>query len=105
MQKENAIKYFERPGLQLWAFPGLFCQVNFGVNRLLIEAMLQEAGPGQGRPALDLYCGSGNFSLPLAQAGWRVLGVEGVGLARPAAEVMADWNGLTEAGLIQDRAG
>ena len=94
LQKENGLPYLEQEDLTLWAFPGLFCQVNFGLNQRLIETIVREAGPGGEKAALDLYCGSGNFSLPLARAGWRVLGVEGVGPARPAAEFMAQKNGL-----------
>ncbi len=89
--------YYQRPGLVLRAYPGQFSQVNFAANRLLIEAVLTLAGPGQGHSALDLYAGSGNFSLPLAAAGWRVLAVEGEHRAVRAARRLIKANALGEA--------
>ncbi len=73
-------------GLELWAFPGLFCQVGFAANRLLLEWLQAQVGAGEGRPALDLYAGSGNLGLTLAAAGWRVTAVE---RARGAGEAFA----------------
>jgi 23S rRNA (uracil1939-C5)-methyltransferase len=55
---------------------GGFSQVNYRVNRLLVSLALEEAAPGNGRNILDLYCGNGNFSIPLARKCGSVLGVE-----------------------------
>ncbi|MCH2107855.1 MAG: methyltransferase domain-containing protein [Polyangiaceae bacterium] len=62
---------------------GGFSQVNPEVNRQLIEFVLQSA-PDQGT-VLDLYCGAGNFSFPLAERGLDVLGVELPGASIQAA--------------------
>jgi 23S rRNA (uracil1939-C5)-methyltransferase len=56
---------------------GCFSQVNPGQNAQLIQLVLEAAGPLAGRNILDLYCGMGNFSVPLALAGGKVFGVEG----------------------------
>ena len=49
----------------------------FQVNKLLLPSFIQEAiGPLEGRIALDLYCGVGLFSLPLAKKFEKVIGVE-----------------------------
>jgi 23S rRNA (uracil1939-C5)-methyltransferase len=94
---ESGVTYFQEEDLNLIAFPGLFCQINFAVNRLLIRSVLAAAGPGQGRPALDLYAGSGNFSLPLAQAGWQVLALEGAAGSVQAGKYLAGLNRLSRA--------
>ncbi len=57
---------------------GCFSQVNPGQNAQLVRLLLDVAGQVQGKNILDLYCGMGNFSVPLALAGSStLLGVEG----------------------------
>ena len=56
---------------------GCFSQVNPGQNAWLIALALELAGDLRGKSVLDLYCGMGNFSVPLALAGAAVTGVEG----------------------------
>ncbi|HMO17980.1 MAG TPA: TRAM domain-containing protein [Oligoflexia bacterium] len=55
---------------------GAFSQVNWPVNLLLIEKILEFAGTGAGKSVFDLFSGAGNFSLPLARAGFSVTAVE-----------------------------
>ena len=54
--------------------PGSFTQVNAEANRLLVRTVAALAAPAA--RVLDLFCGAGNLSLPLAHAGARVLGVD-----------------------------
>ena len=54
-----------------------FVQVNGAVNRLMVSAAIEQLQVERGHRVLDLYCGIGNFSLPLARCGARVLGLEG----------------------------
>ena len=54
-----------------------FAQANAQVNAQIVDHVLGHLEPGPGRAYLDLFCGSGNFALPLAAAGARVLGIEG----------------------------
>jgi 23S rRNA (uracil1939-C5)-methyltransferase len=67
-----------------------FVQVNAELNRRMVGRALELLDPGAGDAVLDLYCGLGNFTLPLARRAGRVLGVEGeaglVGRARRNAE-------------------
>jgi 23S rRNA (uracil1939-C5)-methyltransferase len=58
--------------------PGNFIQVNGAVNRLMLAKALEWLDPKADEHILDLFCGMGNFSLPLATSGARVTGVEGV---------------------------
>lgn len=54
-----------------------FAQVNAEVNRHLLDRVLGIAKATGARTALDVYCGSGNFALPLGRMGVETLGVEG----------------------------
>lgn len=55
---------------------GAFMQVNSDVNRLLVERVTRGARCRALSTFIDLYAGSGNFSLPLADAGLRGVAVE-----------------------------
>jgi 23S rRNA (uracil1939-C5)-methyltransferase len=70
---------------------GCFFQINHTLLEPLVRAGL---GDAEGRTALDLYCGVGLFTLPLARRFGRVTGVE----AHPAAASYA-WRNLSDAGL------
>jgi 23S rRNA (uracil1939-C5)-methyltransferase len=92
--RENGLVYFQKAGLKMRAYPGLFCQANFSTNQSLIKTVLESAN-GRGR-ALELYAGSGNFSLSLAQAGWQVLALEGQAQAVQACRFQAQVNDLSD---------
>lgn len=81
---------------------GGFCQVHAGVNRRLVERVLDFAEQAQIESFLDLYCGSGNFSLPLAQLGKTGQGIEWSREAIAAAKQAAQEQGLPS---VQFRAG
>jgi 23S rRNA (uracil1939-C5)-methyltransferase len=53
-----------------------FTQVNLRQNVNLIREVLSLAATVRGEEVLDLYCGIGNLSLPLAEAGAKVVGVD-----------------------------
>ena len=59
--------------------PTDFLQVNAQVNAALVGETLRLLDVRSTDRVLDLYCGLGNFSLPLARHAGRVLGVEGDG--------------------------
>lgn len=69
------------PPLALRYRAGGFVQVNQAQNRQLVAQVLRDAGDLRGRRVLDLYCGIGNFSLPLARWAGQVVGVEEYGPA------------------------
>lgn len=54
-----------------------FVQVNAGINRRMVGLAIELLAPEAGDRVLDLYCGIGNFSLPLARRSAEVLGIEG----------------------------
>jgi 23S rRNA (uracil1939-C5)-methyltransferase len=71
--------YYELPefGVRIAFRPTEFTQVNFAVNRLLVSRALRLLDPRPGERIADLFCGLGNFSLPIASRGARVIGFEG----------------------------
>lgn len=53
-----------------------FTQVNHGINGKMVTQAMDWAAPGPQECWLDLFCGIGNFSIPLAQRAGQVTGVE-----------------------------
>lgn len=93
----SGLVYYADHDLSLRAYPGLFSQVNWPANELLIKHVLQKAGEPWGQErALDLYAGAGNFSLPLAARDWGVLAVEGDPHAVKAGKAQARELGLEQ---------
>jgi len=74
--------------------PTDFTQVNFGVNRLLVSRAVRLLDPRPGERVGDLYCGLGNFSLPLAARGAQVIGFEASAGLVERARANAAANGL-----------
>jgi len=64
-------------GVRIAFEPTDFIQVNGAVNRLMVAAAIDLLQLRKEDRVLDLYCGIGNFSLPLARRSRRVLGIEG----------------------------
>ena len=64
-----------------------FVQINSDINRRMVHFAIEQLTPGPDDRVLDLYCGVGNFSLPVARTAGAVLGVEGdAGLVERAAD-------------------
>jgi 23S rRNA (uracil1939-C5)-methyltransferase len=63
--------------LSLEFLPTDFLQVNGELNVRMIDRAVAMLAPVTGDRVLDLFCGLGNFSLPLARSGAHVVGVEG----------------------------
>lgn len=75
-----------RPAITLTYGIGGFAQINLKQNRHLVEMVLREAQLCDDDTVLDLYCGMGNFSLPLARQVKHVIGVEGYAPSIASAE-------------------
>lgn len=63
--------------LTLEFLPNDFTQVNTELNRLMLGHALELLQPEKSDRILDLFCGLGNFTLPIAQRCEEVVGVEG----------------------------
>ncbi|SFD43291.1 23S rRNA (uracil(1939)-C(5))-methyltransferase RlmD [Pseudoalteromonas denitrificans] len=55
-----------------------FIQVNHKVNRLMLKQAIDWLNLNRNEKILDLFCGIGNFSLPMAKIANKVVGIEGV---------------------------
>ena len=71
-----------------------FVQVNSDINRRMVHFATEQLDAGPDDRVLDLFCGIGNFSLPLARQAGTVLGVEGEASLTERATINARRNGL-----------
>jgi len=71
-----------------------FAQVNFDINRQMVSRAVALLDPQPGERVLDLFCGLGNFTLPLARRAREVVGVEGEGALTRRGIDNAALNGL-----------
>jgi len=71
-----------------------FVQVNSEINQSMVHFAIEQLGAGPDDRVLDLFCGIGNFSLPLARQAGTVLGVEGEANLTERAAANARHNGL-----------
>lgn len=71
--------FYELPDHQVKIFfkPNDFTQVNAELNRAMVNRTLKLLDPKPEDTILDLFCGLGNFTLPLARYAGKVVGVEG----------------------------
>jgi 23S rRNA (uracil1939-C5)-methyltransferase len=88
--------YYELPefGVRLAFGPTDFTQVNHAVNQVLVSRAVRLLDPQPGERIGDLFCGLGNFSLPLARMGAQVIGLEGSRALIDRARRNAAANGL-----------
>lgn len=81
-------------GLKLAFGPTDFTQVNHAANRTLVSRAVRLLDPSPGERVGDLFCGLGNFSLPVARMGAKVLGLEASSNLIARARANAEANGL-----------
>jgi 23S rRNA (uracil1939-C5)-methyltransferase len=57
--------------------PAMFTQVNYEINKKMITRVIEALDLNKDDNVLDLFCGLGNFTLPMATKAGHVVGVEG----------------------------
>ncbi len=77
--------------------PSDFIQVNAELNRALVSRVVELLELDESSEVLDLYCGLGNFTLPVARRAAHVVGVEGEAALVSRARENAALNGITNA--------
>ena len=74
-----------------------FVQVNRTINEAMVSRAIDSLQAGPAESVLDLFCGLGNFTLPLARRVGRVIGVEGDQALVQGARANARANGIDNA--------
>lgn len=77
--------------------PTDFIQINAGLNERMVARAIELLAPTADEDVLDLFCGLGNFSLPLARHARHVVGVEGESGLVGRAKQNARMNGIANA--------
>jgi 23S rRNA (uracil1939-C5)-methyltransferase len=92
----------ESEGLKFNVTEGNFYQVNWEQNINVVKTALDFAGLSGDETVLDLYCGIGNFALPLAKRAKNVIGIEAGYSAIEDAKANAKLNGIANTEFIAD---
>ena len=71
------LSYRLEDGIELFFTPTDFVQINSEINRAMVTQVLGLLDIQPQERVLDLFCGLGNFTLPLARHAAHVVGVEG----------------------------
>lgn len=75
---EERLSYrLEHFGVTMFFHPMDFTQVNAEINQQMVKQALEWLDPQPQERVLDLFCGLGNFTVPLATRAGQVVGVEG----------------------------
>jgi 23S rRNA (uracil1939-C5)-methyltransferase len=75
---EFCLKTWDKDGneIEVLAIPTVFLQVNMGMNRRLVEVVLEMLFPFRGKTIFEGYCGAGNFTVGLVKGGAKVVAVD-----------------------------
>ena len=77
-EKERYLSYkIPSANIEIKFQPNDFTQVNAELNQLMLQHALNLLDIQSNETVLDLFCGLGNFSLPMARLANKVIGIEG----------------------------
>ena len=76
-REEPLFYYLGQPPIKYFFLPTDFIQVNARINEAMVEQAIQLLALDGSQQVLDLFCGLGNFSLPLARKSKNVTAIEG----------------------------
>ncbi|PVZ85710.1 23S rRNA (uracil(1939)-C(5))-methyltransferase RlmD [Serratia sp. S1B] len=94
--------YYQVDGLRLAFNPRDFIQINDAVNHQMVAQALEWLEVGPNDRVLDLFCGMGNFTLPLARRAKSVVGIEGVATLVANGQYNAHQNLLTNVSFFHE---
>ena len=83
--------------LELLFQPTDFTQINQEINQQMVTRALDFLNPESHETILDLFCGLGNFTLPIAQKCKNIVGVEGSSQMTKRAQFNAEHNQIKNA--------
>jgi 23S rRNA (uracil1939-C5)-methyltransferase len=93
--------FYRLPDWNIAFEPSDFIQINAGINRQLVKRALELLQIDSQKRVLDLFCGLGNFTLPMARIAKGVVGIEAEPGLVIRAQANARRNGLTNVGFYQ----
>ena len=93
--------------IEIQFHPTDFTQINIELNQQMVDQAVDLLALEKSDSVLDLFCGIGNFTLPLARSAKQVTGVEGAAVAIERAKQNAKLNSIRnvdfyEANLFED---
>ena len=100
-RQEPVLSYRPDSDIEIRFSPLDFTQVNMAMNRALVGRVLEVMEPDKQDTVLDLFCGLGNFTLPLAKAVNRITGIEAADKLVERARANAAYNRIINAGFRQ----
>lgn len=68
--------YITSHGVKIKCKPSSFVQINKQINEKMLNTVISMIEPTSDKKVLDLFCGLGNFTLPMAKEGATVVGVD-----------------------------
>lgn len=86
---------FPEYGIQFYFKPQDFTQINADINQQMVKQAITLLEPNANDIILDLFCGLGNFTLPLARFARHVIGIEGNEKMTERAAYNAKQNGIS----------
>lgn len=97
--KTDALLHYALPkhNITLQFHPANFTQINPAINQQMVDRAIELLSPQPDERILDLFCGLGNFTLPLARYCAEIIGVEGEQKLVERAMSNAKLNGITHA--------
>ncbi len=93
--------FYQSFDLKLTFSPQDFIQVNDGVNQQMVTKAIEWLDLQPGDRVLDLFCGMGNFTLPVGKFVQNAVGVEGVAALVHQAAYNAELNNLKNVRFFQ----
>lgn len=96
-ENSHALLHYSLPKYNIkFGFSPLdFTQVNQAMNQQMVDRVIELLEPNSTDILLDLFCGLGNFTLPLARFSKKVVGIEGNEKMVKRAQLNAELNGLS----------
>ncbi|PHM70142.1 23S rRNA (uracil(1939)-C(5))-methyltransferase RlmD [Xenorhabdus sp. KJ12.1] len=101
-EEEQSEPWYQVDGLKLIFSPQDFIQVNDVVNQKMVAQALLWLDLQPEDRVLDLFCGMGNFTLPIAARVQAVVGVEGVAALVASGQYNARLNGLSNVSFFHE---
>lgn len=83
--------------IKIFFNPTDFTQVNQEINKLMVDRVIELLDPKPDEKILDLFCGLGNFTLPISYKCKEIIGVEGTLAQVKRAQENAAKNSITNA--------